>query len=114
LVLLPATPLPLGQTVITVRAMLYETYQKSTLLNSINKSSAVCWDGRPFGHHSHGPKVAGVAAVPLSVGGAGSHLTQYGLGRGLPPYQVASSIFIHPSSDRLATVHQRYRQTTLR
>ena len=31
------------------------------------------------------------AAVPLSAGGsAGSHLTHSRLGRGLPPYQVAS------------------------
>jgi len=32
----------------------------------------------------------GRAAVPLSVGELGAHLTQYRLGRGLPPYQVAS------------------------
>jgi len=30
------------------------------------------------------------AAVPLSVGELGPHLTQCGLGRGLPTYQVAS------------------------
>jgi len=29
-----------------------------------------CWDGRPFGHHRHGPKSGG--AVPLSVGEARS------------------------------------------
>jgi len=36
-----------------------------------------------------GLKVEG-AAVPLSVGELGRHLTQCRLGRGLPPYQVAS------------------------
>jgi len=46
-------------------------------------------DGRPFGHNRHGPKSGG-ASVPLSVGVAGSHLTQCGMGQGLPPYQVAS------------------------
>jgi len=29
-------------------------------------------------------------AVPLAVGELGPHLTRYPLGRGLPPYQVAS------------------------
>jgi len=37
----------------------------------------------------HGLKSGG-AAVPLSVGELGSHLTQCHLGRGLPPYQMAS------------------------
>jgi len=32
----------------------------------------------------------GMAAVPLSVGELGPHLTQCRLGRGVPPYQVAS------------------------
>jgi len=32
----------------------------------------------------------GEAAVPLSVGELDLHLAQCGLGRGLPPYQVAS------------------------
>ena len=31
------------------------------------------------------------AAVPLSVGELGLHITQCGLGRGLPPYQVGAS-----------------------
>jgi len=34
-----------------------------------------CWDGRPFSHNRHGPKSGG-AAVPLSVGELGPHLTQ--------------------------------------
>ena len=49
-----------------------------------NKSSA-CWDGRPFGHNRHGPKVGRGCC-----GGLGPHLTQSGLSRGLPLYQVAS------------------------
>jgi len=37
-----------------------------------------------------------LGAVPLFCGGElGPHLAQYGLGRGLPPYQVASWS-IHP------------------
>jgi len=33
-----------------------------------------CWDGRPFGHNRHGPKIGG--SVPL-LGGAGSLSTPY-------------------------------------
>ena len=36
---------------------------------------------QPFGHNRHGPKTGGC-----------DHLTQHRLGRGLPPYQVASSV----------------------
>jgi len=54
-----------------------------------------------------GPKSVG-AAVPRSVGELGPHLTQCRLGRGLQWYQVA-----YPSN-RLATIHQRYRQTDRR
>jgi len=53
------------------------------------------WDGRPFGHNRHGQKIGSCA--PFG-GGAGFHVTQCGLGRGLPSYQVASD----PSS-RFAT-----------
>jgi len=42
------------------------------------------------GHNRHEPKREG-AAVPLSRGELGPHLTQCGLGQGLLPYQVASS-----------------------
>jgi len=45
-----------------------------------------CRDGRPFGHNRHGPKSG--EAVSLSVGELSPHLTQCGLGRGLPPHQV--------------------------
>ena len=54
-----------------------------------NKSSAVAEMG-DRGHNRHGPKRGGVA-VPISRGELGPRLTQCGLGRGLFPYQVASS-----------------------
>ena len=44
-----------------------------------------CWDGRSFGHNRHEPKVGRGCCGVL-----GPHLTQCGLGRGLPLYQVAS------------------------
>jgi len=47
------------------------------------------WDGRPC-QSKVGRKVGSRAAVPVSVGDLGSHLTQCRLGQGLPPYQVAS------------------------
>ena len=50
---------------------------------------SISWDVPPFGYNRHEPKRWG-AAVPLLGGELGSHLTQCGLGRGLPPYQVAS------------------------
>ena len=40
-----------------------------------------------FGQNRHGPKIGGCA--PFGRGELGPHLTQYGLCRGLPPYQVA-------------------------
>jgi len=48
------------------------------------------WDGRPFGHNRHGPKI-GVLCPFFGRGELGSHLKQCGLGRCLPKYQVASS-----------------------
>ena len=59
----------------------------------MNKSSAVAEMG-DRGHNRHGPKEGG-AAVPLSRQ-LGPRLVQCGLGRGLLPYQVASSS-IQPS-----------------
>jgi len=47
-----------------------------------------CRDGRPFGHNRRGPKIGGLC--PFWQGQLGPHVTQCGLGRGLPPYQVAS------------------------
>jgi len=52
------------------------------------------WDGRPFGHNRHKLKIGGCAIY----GELGPHLTQCGLGRGLPSYQW----HLNPSS-RLAT-----------
>ena len=52
---------------------------------SLKQELSSSWDGRPFGHNEHGPKVG------RGCWGLGPHLTQCGLGRGLPLYQVASS-----------------------
>jgi len=46
------------------------------------------WDGRPFGYNIHRPKIEGGCA-PLEQE-LGPHLTQCGLGRDLPPYEMAS------------------------
>jgi len=51
-----------------------------------------------------GRKVGGCCA--LCTGELGSHLTQCGLSRGLPRYQVASW-----SIQPFAAIHQRYRET---
>jgi len=48
------------------------------------------WDGRPFDHNRYGPKIGGRAPF-WGAGGAGSHLTQCRLGRGLPPRQMKSN-----------------------
>jgi len=53
------------------------------------KSSAVAEMGDRLATIDMGRKV-GEATVPLSVGELGPYLTQCHLGRGLPPYQVAS------------------------
>jgi len=58
-----------------------------TLLK-INELSS-CWNGRLFGHNGHGPKSGGWCA-PFRGGELGPHLTQCGLGRGQPLYQVVS------------------------
>ena len=57
-----------------------------------NKSSAVAemGDRRLATIIDIGRKAGRGAAVPLSVGELGSHLTQCGQGRRLPPYQVTS------------------------
>ena len=57
----------------------------SSILNT--KSSAVAEMGNRLATIDMGQKVG--AAVPLSVGELGPHLTQCGLGRALPAYQVA-------------------------
>jgi len=46
------------------------------------------WDGRPFGHNRHRPKIGG-GCTPLEVGDLSPYVTQCGLGRGLPLHQVA-------------------------
>jgi len=73
------------------------------------KSSAVAEMGNrlatiDMGRNDMGRKVGD--AVPISVGELGPHLTQWRLGRGLP----STKWHLDPSN-RLATIHQRYRQT---
>ena len=55
-----------------------------------NKSSVVAEMGDRLATIDMGRREGAGAAVPLS-GGAGPHLTQCRLGRGLPPYQMVSS-----------------------
>jgi len=43
------------------------------------------WDRRPFGHNRHGTKSGGT-----HLGELVPHITQCGVGQGLPPYQAAS------------------------
>jgi len=48
------------------------------------------WDGRPFGHKRHGPKIWVGGCAPFSGGQLGPHVTQCDVGQGLILYQVAS------------------------
>ena len=59
----------------------------------LNKNSAVAEMGDRLATIDMGRKVG--AAVPLSVGELGPHVTQCRLGRGQP--DVASGILIHPA-----------------
>ena len=45
------------------------------------------WDGRPFGHNRHGPKIGDCASF---WGELDPHVMQCGMGRSVPSYQVAS------------------------
>ena len=66
---------------------------RTSVWQMLNNSSAVCWDGRPFGHNRHGPKSG--AAVPLSVEEMGLHLTH--VSPGSRPTSVPSGTLIHPT-----------------
>jgi len=78
-----------GQHFISVCNQPHRSTQPSTLRETVKQKFSSWWNGRPFGHNRQAEKWGGAA-----VGGAGSplghHLTQCGLGRGLPLYQVAS------------------------
>jgi len=54
-----------------------------------DKSSAVAELGDRFGHNRHGPK-SGRLLCAFPWGELGPHLTQCGLGQGLPLYEVVS------------------------
>ena len=61
------------------------------LLNWNKQELSSCWDGRPCRHKRHGPKSGGGElqySFPLRE--LGPNLAQCTLGRGLPPYHVAS------------------------
>jgi len=64
---------------------------------------------QPFGHNRHAPKIRGLR--PFWGGELGPHLTQCGQGRGLSACQLPTAKFHLDPSNRLATVHQRYRLT---
>jgi len=66
-----------------------------------NKSSAVADMGDRLATIDMGRKVG--ADVPLSIEDLGPNLTQCGLGRGLPPYQVAPS-YIQPVDHNTPTL----------
>ena len=68
-----------------MRPQIYFTVCKMS--HKTNKSSAVAEMGDRLTTIDEGRKVG---AVPHWGEGLGPHLTQCGLGRGLPPYQVAS------------------------
>jgi len=57
------------------------------------KQQLSCWNGQPLDHNRHGPKSGG-AAVPLSMGGAGIHLTMSPAPR---PTSIPSGILIRPT-----------------
>jgi len=54
-------------------------------LSYITQELSSSWDGRPFGHNRHGPKLG---ACPFLGGYLGPHPTQCRLGRSLSPHQV--------------------------
>jgi len=70
---------------------IHRSSKKYIKLQQLQQELSSCWDGRPFGRDRHGPK----SGEGLLWGTLGHHLTQCGLGWGLPLYQVASW-FIQP------------------
>ena len=59
---------------------------------------------QPFGHNRYGPKIGGLC--PFREGELGPHLTQCGQAE----VYLCAKFRLDPSN-RLATVHERYRQT---
>ena len=78
-----------GSVATRLRMTIIKIYRWDSRWKLVLQELSSCWDGRPFDHNRHGTKSGG-PAVSLSVGELGPHLTQCRLGRGLPPYQVAS------------------------
>jgi len=77
--------------------------------NTVQELS-ICGDEQPFGHNRHGPKSGRLLCAPRSVGELGPHLTQYHLGRSLPPYQMPSWSIQPFGSSTPTAVHQRFKQ----
>jgi len=67
-----------------------------------------CWGGRPFGNR-HGPKSGRGVLCLFPWGELRPHLTQCRLSRGL---YLGTKWHLDPPN-RLAKIHQRYRQTTV-
>jgi len=74
-----------------------DSFNTSFVLNSIVYNSSAVAEMGDRGHNRHGPKRGGGLLCPFR-GALAPRLIQCGLGRGLLPYQVASS------SSRLATI----------
>jgi len=83
-------------------------YNSTKPVPSFNKCSAVAEMGDRLATIDMGRKLG----VPLWGGELGPHLTQFGLGRGLPPYQMASWS-IQPFGHNTPTL-QTDGQTTVR
>jgi len=63
---------------------------RDVLVSFLNTSSAVAEMGNCLATVDMGQKVGGVRCAPFHGGELGPYLIQCRLGRGLPPYQVAS------------------------
>jgi len=75
--------------IITLRVIIHESWIWHIVVVLKSELMQVICIMQRDGHDVVVPIFVGGAAVPLS-GGAGPHITQCGLGRGLPPYQLAS------------------------
>ena len=61
---------------------------------------------QPFGRNGYGPKIGGKGCTTLGEGELGPHLTQCGQAEAY----LHAKFHLDPSN-RLATVHERYKQT---
>jgi len=68
-----------------------QSYTNYINTNDSSYKSSIVAEMGDRGHNRHGPKREVGAVVPLSRGELVPRLTQYGLGRGLLPHQMAPS-----------------------